>query len=230
MATWSLAIQMQFYFFTPLIIYVYQKSTTKGHLFSAFMISLNVLIRYTTPPYPEYNRFLYNRHGPYFIGALFYYLNKNHSFDKSQAKYMQMLPLALIPLHFYYLEPVQPGERGVYYNSATEATVLAFIICFFILGCLLQTNDFVNKLSHSRFVQFWAKISFAHFMTHFLFFETMQNRFSPWIEGWPLTFGGYVITALIIIFCPIPLSYLCLKYVEEPFWKLEAKFLQKYLP
>lgn len=224
-ATWSLAIQMQFYILTPFIIYIYRKSTTKGHIFSAFMISLNVLIRFLVPPYIETNRFLYNRHGPYFIGALFYYLNKNQTFNKNHAQYMQMAPLALIPLHFYYLKPHEPGARGAYYNSATEATAFAFIICFFILGCLLKTNELVNKLSQSKFVQFWNKISYAHFMTHFLFFETMKNRLSPWITGWPINFGGFLITNLIITFCPIPLSYLCLKYVEEPFWKLEAQFL-----
>ncbi len=137
-----------------------------------------------------------------------------------------LLPLSLVPGFFYYNEPLKEGERGINYNYATEATVLAFVTCLYILANLYHPVTFLVRIGESRTIKFLTSISYAHSMTHYWIMEVIQNHYPSVFMSPPVDFFCYLYCSFIITIMPIPVSYLCLKLIEEPFWKIEKVALK----
>ena len=119
----------------------------------------------------------------------------------------------LIPLHFYYLENNKPGESFVDYISIGESTWVALIFSFFMLGCLLEPIEIVTKMGQSSFFRFWDKISYAQYMTHYLFFAITFRLYPMFL---PVNFIGLILAILIVTIVPVPFSIMLNKYIELP--------------
>lgn len=159
---------------------------------------------------------------------IFHYLSNQKTISKSYAGIMKASLALLVPMYFFYTKPNIFGTNTIYYNHITESTVFSIILSFFIFGCLLEPIDFVSKLGNTRFFDFWNKLSYSHFMTHYFLFSSIFI-YCPWVYSiFPANFLGLLFNSTMIICIPIPLSLLVIKYVEQPAIELEAKFLKAY--
>jgi len=134
------------------------------------------------------------------------------------------MPLTL-PGLFIYKQLLIVFKGGINIYLATETTILAFVTCLFILANLYHPASFVTRIGQSRSMKFLSSISHAHFMTHYWVMEFINNRFPAVFKSLPVNFLCYLHCIFIITIIPIPISYLCLKFIEEPFWKIEKNVL-----
>jgi hypothetical protein len=149
-------------------------------------------------------------------------------FSRTHAWLLKLSLFLVIPCYYYYSVPTLFGDPLPYYKNKMESIVFSLIVSFFILGCILEPIDLIDIVSKSKFFNFWQRLSYSHFMTHFYLFTVIYDEFKWVYSIFPVNIFGLVFNSLILICLPIPLSILVNKYVEEPAVKLEGRFLKEY--
>lgn len=148
--------------------------------------------------------------------------------SKSYARLMKASLALLVPVFVFYTYPTIFGPVKVYYKNITESLVFSLVLSFYILGCILEPNQFVNKLGNSGFFKFWNKLSYTHFMTHYFLLYAIDHYWGILFRTFPCNFLGYIFNTMLLVIVPIPLSLLVIKYIEQPAIELEARFLKSY--
>ena len=215
--TWSLSVEIQFYFFFPiLIILFWRKVFLLITLLSLLILSNILLVQFggnLNINYPFFDR-EFNFYNPPVVGTFFWttsriweFLAGSLVFILSQKyKYSKINPILIVGILLIFFS---------FYIFSKNLANPSFYNLIPVLGtCLiLLVNDkksFVSNFLSSRILVFLGLISYSTYLFHFLFFSFYegllfhQNTYEIYIK-------------LFLIILSFLCGYLSFKYIEIPF-------------
>lgn len=209
--TWSLAIEMQFYFVLPLLLLFIPKPWRK----LAFITLFFILLAYT-----EYNlRILDNKSSMYFslparslefiIGIAVNFLPNSSKLKLSTKNLMGIGFFASIIASLFFI-----NENSVFPG------LLSLPACIGTAGIIWLEKGWLNKFFSKKILVFIGKISYSLYLWHW-----------PVLAFYRYRTGEYTIQTLDVIFLTVVFSALSLAsfyVVEEPIRKLKGKRLFIY--
>ncbi len=199
--TWTLAVEMQFYFILPILLWIFRKKALVWVivlLTIASVVYAQMQIVYAKQVVSTYYS-LPARSGEFFLGVLILlYQQKN----KISLKWQNILSvigilLVVVPLFLYSEKTIFPG-------------ITAMIPCLGTGLLLLTYESQINKfLSHKSFV-FIGKLSYSIYLWHWPFMALYRYKNAQY----EIPFAdGVILTVLILLFSCF--SY----YFVEEFWR-----------
>ena len=215
--TWSLSVEIQFYFFFPiLIILFWRKVFLLITLLSLLILSNILLVQFggnLNINYPFFDR-EFNFYNPPVVGTFFWttsriweFLAGSLVFILSQKyKYSKINPILIVGILLIFFS---------FYIFSKNLANPSFYNLIPVLGtCLiLLVNDkksFVSNFLSNRILVFLGLISYSTYLFHFLFFSFYegllfhQNTYEIYIK-------------LFLIILSFLCGYLSFKYIEIPF-------------
>jgi len=202
--TWTLAVEMQFYFFLPILVYVLPQKWAK---YVALVIAA-ILIIYSQYKISTGNKesvyfSLFTRVPEFFLGALIpLFRIKN-----IQNNILSIIGFLLILIALFFINESSPFPG-----------LLALLPCMGAVFLIVSDNSLINqKILSSKSMVFMGEISYSVYLWHwpvlaFIRYETQNYQLT-----WPL-----LVAALLIISWVSLLSYY---FIEKPFRKASNKDL-----
>lgn len=207
--TWTLAVEMQFYFILPLFIWLFRKSKfiwitaiilISSIIYTHFQISLKkeIVGMYYS---------LFARSSEFLIGVLFqiFILYKTKEINKKSQNLLAFvaLPLIIIPIFVYNESTLFPG-------------IMAIIPCIGT-GMLLITKDsLINRFLSNKTFVFIGQLSYSIYLWHWPFMALHRYYYSQYEI--PV---GHAIILSILIFISSYISY----YFVEEIWRKKSNKL-----
>lgn len=217
-ATWSLAIEEQFYFFLP--IFVYFLSNRNLAIFFIFGFLLAPFFRYFYSDTVLGSFVLLpSRMDSLFAGgaiALFYF-NNYLNITVNSIRRVMIVSFCIILPTFVYMK----WKLGLQIGSPLIHTLLSLIYCIVILFVVSQSYDLQNKYFKLVF-NLLAKLSYPIYLFHevilsfchqFIFNSKPLNKD---LNSIVVTFISLIITILV--------SYFIYKFIEKPIIQYSKKF------
>ena len=199
--TWSLAIEMQFYLYLPVIIVLFSSKWAKFII----LVLLVLLLGYST-----YNIFaLNNKDGMYFsllarspeffLGVLLNYFNFGVNQSKKTDNVLSIIGLTLILSSLFLIR-----------ESSAFPGLLVLWPCIGTCLLLQSKSSFLNQFLSQRFFQFIGELSYSIYLWHW-----------PILALYRYAEGKYEINnyfhLLVILIVVLFLSWVSYTYVERPF-------------
>lgn len=202
--TWTLAVEMQFYFILPIFIWLFRKKTLH-YLIIILLIGSVIYTHYQISIKKEVVAMYYSlpaRSGEFLIGVLVQFISfkRKSLFQGLKENLIGVLGLVLIliPLFTYDEKTTFPG-------------ILAIIPCVGTGLLLLTPNSFINNIFSKKFFVFIGGLSYSIYLWHWPFMALYRYYYSqyeiPFLHG------------VILSFLIFGFSYFSYTYVEEYFRK-----------
>jgi peptidoglycan/LPS O-acetylase OafA/YrhL len=204
--TWSLSIEMQFYFFLPLLIYI----TPKKWRAISFVALLIILLGYT-----EYNLRILEQQSPmyfslparsleFIVGILINFLPINSKMTRIYKNIISLFALLIVILSLILIDEhtVFPG-------------LTALPACLGIAAIIWVQASKVNSFFSNQFLVYIGKLSYSLYLWHwpvlaFYRYKTMGYNISiTW---------GVILTIIFVL-----LSLISFYLVEVPFREMKSK-------
>lgn len=218
---WSIAIEEQFYFAWPILLYIFP--VRRYWILFMIIITLSIVFRgvYDNPIWHEYHTL--SCMGDLAIGAMGAWLIHEKSGVKRWIadfrKYQLVLIYALFILIFFFRAEILQSN---YYIRSIERSLVAIVAVFIILEQNYARNSFI-KFSRFKFASKLGVISYGLYCLHFigiLVAITLTSKLGWNTKLWQvltletgLAFVGTVIISLVSF-----------HFWEKPFLKLKRKF------
>ncbi|WP_440920361.1 acyltransferase family protein [Candidatus Pelagibacter sp.] len=203
--TWSISLEMQFYFIVPLIYLFLNKFSKQSQIFillSIILISLILSILFSGRDQSFY--LLPYRINEFLIGSLLYLFQRERLNFNSKISdiYYVFLSIILIIILFNFDPKFFPNYYG-------------FFICVFISLFLLFNNYKITwKIINFNFFQNVGKISYSFFLVHWPIITFSKL----YIVNDLSIFNMLAITLITIVF-----SYFTFIFIEDKFYRTEFK-------
>lgn len=211
---WSLAIEEQFYFIFPLVIFfIFKNKVIARHIKLILFLGIVLSFFYTISGYynlpfdcPTSNcievtnfYWLHTRVWEILVGVLLNFVNFNSSFFDKNFIYLGSF-FILLSFNFSLSSLSHPGV-------GTLLTIFGTVI---VIISSLKNND--NLLSRSSLLYFLGKISYSLYLIHFPIF-VIKNYFDFKIN----LFQNFDIAATLLIILSVFIAFFMWKYIETPF-------------
>ncbi|KUJ61176.1 hypothetical protein AR687_14700 [Flavobacteriaceae bacterium CRH] len=208
--TWSLAIEMQFYFILPILIYFFRKNIL------LIFISLTILITvYTT--YQIY--FLDNkslmyfsliaRMPEFFIGGIFSLIFRNGLDLKQKSNnIIAVFSIVIIFCCCYLITETSPFPG-----------ILSLLPCTACALLLIIRNNFISKFLSNKILVYIGELSYSLYLWHFPVMALIRYRNDEYFLNISEIF-------IVIIFTSI-LSWISYNFIENKFKKIETRIFFK---
>ncbi len=218
---WSVAIEEQFYFFWPIILFLFP---VKRYWIPFTFIILSSLIFRSLNNSP----LLYEHHtlsciGDMAVGGMGAWVIINFNKAKSIFENLKKYQIYLIYLIFI---AIFLFRDDLFFINSTIAIFERAFIAIVILVIILEQNYAKNsifKMSRFKKITQLGKITYGLYCLHFigiLTTTTISNKFSFNTELWQVM----LLETSVALFITIIISSISFKYFETPFLKLKDKF------
>ncbi|WP_411972644.1 acyltransferase family protein [Sphingobacterium sp. Lzh-3] len=213
--TWSLGIEMQFYFFLPLLL-IFIRRKALPFVICAIILAITLYVEYVFHNYGFSSKLyfsLLSRMPEFLIGVLFALVPKN--IGEKINVWISLLGVALLVYSIFFI-----NENSVFPG------MLAFIPCIGIGIILLSSDNFVTSFLSSKPLVFIGELSYSLYLWHWPLMAFLRYKYGVH-EGYEFSiFEILIITALTMI-----ISWISYSYVENMFRKVsDKKFLYTFSP
>lgn len=219
---WSIAIEEQFYFIWPFIVFMLpQKQLIFPILF--FILIHLVFVAFNHHDYMQLEHNSISCSGDIAIGALGAYCVFNSmnfvNFFKKLSYILILLIYTCFTLIFFFRDELRDNTNWYIY---IDRIFLAFLILFIILE---QTFSEKSLFKMSKFKRFSSlgKYTYGMYALHFIGILITIKLIPKVYDNtsfWSIFIAEFIVSLALTVF----LSMVCYKYLENPFLKLKRKF------
>lgn len=219
---WSIPVEFKFYFFLPILLFVYafvlRKNITYSALFTLFIVVLSMVV------WPE-SDLLKNdiRLGPYIplfvagvMSALVHVRLETKPLNRGFVLVLETLALLSL-LMVFLLTPL------IYkYLSNGNISNAYFVNKFYIFSLLwsviiissVHGSGYVKKIFSNNILRFVGLVSYSAYLLHIGVIKIINNylMFNSVIKGW------------LVILVTLCVSYVSYKLIEKPFSKIRVDY------
>lgn len=234
--TWSLAVQEQFYFLLPIVIFLlpYKYLRTLFFTFSIAGLLFRIWYFYLGMPFTYIHYTTECCIDCFGIGALISYYHYEHP-DKLKKLLSNKLLLGVLILLYacsslgYLNHTVNIGDKGsaILYNNLyriTERTFVSLLSFWFIGWGIYFPSARLNKISSNSIISYLSKISYGIYVYHFLAAAVVLKIVAYLFNLTPknIQFTWWVICLNFLL--TILFSMLSYKIIEKPILHLKDKY------
>lgn len=219
---WSIAIEEQFYFFWPFIVFMLpQKQLIYPILF--FILVHLLFVAFNHLDYMQLEHHSLSCSGDIAIGALGAYCVFNSmnfvNFFKKLSYVLIVLIYTCFTLIFFFRDELRDNTNWYIY---IDRIFLAFLILFIILE---QTFSEKSLFKMSRFKRFSSlgKYTYGMYALHFIGI-LITIKFIPKIYDNTNFWSIFIVESIVSLALTVILSIISFKYLENPFLKIKRKF------
>ena len=197
--TWSLSVEMQFYFIFPVILFVLNNIFKKIEIIFKliFLFSIAILITEIFVETKKVATFYLMpfRLSEFLIGSIGYYCEKKYN-NKLNNSYIFIFALIIILICFLNFD-----------KDTRFPGISSFLPCFMAIIIILNKDNYLaNKILKSNFLIFLGNISYSLYLVHwpvYVFYRLLKFR------------EIYIYEKILLVLISILFSYLVNKYVEN---------------
>ena len=197
--TWSLSVEMQFYFIFPVILFVLNNIFKKIEIIFKliFLFSIAILITEIFVETKKVATFYLMpfRLSEFLIGSIGYYCEKKYN-NKLNNSYIFIFALIIILICFLNFD-----------KDTRFPGISSFLPCFMAIIIILNKDNYLaNKILKSNFLIFLGNISYSLYLVHwpvYIFYRLFKFR------------EIYIYEKILLVLISILFSYLINKYVEN---------------
>ena len=197
--TWSLSVEMQFYFIFPVILFVLNNIFKKIEIIFKliFLFSIAILITEIFVETKKVATFYLMpfRLSEFLIGSIGYYCEKKYN-NKLNNSYIFIFALIIILICFLNFD-----------KDTRFPGISSFLPCFMAIIIILNKDNYLaNKILKSNFLIFLGNISYSLYLVHwpvYVFYRLFKFR------------EIYIYEKILLVLISILFSYLVNKYVEN---------------
>ena len=197
--TWSLSVEMQFYFIFPVILFVLNNIFKKIEIIFKliFLFSIAILITEIFVETKKVATFYLMpfRLSEFLIGSIGYYCEKKYN-NKLNNSYIFIFALIIILICFLNFD-----------KDTRFPGISSFLPCFMAIIIILNKDNYLaNKILKNNFLIFLGNISYSLYLVHwpvYVFYRLFKFR------------EIYIYEKILLVLISILFSYLVNKYVEN---------------
>ncbi len=219
---WSVAIEEQFYFVWPIILYLLP--IKKYWIAFSTVIIVSLIFRGLNNNYISHELHTLSCMGDMAIGAFGAWLIQTDENFKTKIKILKPIYISLIYIFFLtvYIFRDEILIQKNFFLSVVERPLIAVIILLIILEqCFSDKSLF--KMSKFKFLTKWGTIGYGLYCLHFvgiLIVTSLTKKYSINTELWQV----FIIDTPFALALTIVISLISYNIFEKPFLKLKDKF------
>jgi len=212
--TWSLAIEMQFYFILPILLYFFRKNILK--IFIALIILLTIYSTYEINVLESQNEMyfsLWARVPEFLVGSVFFLIFRNGLDINRRVNNLISITSLTILLACAILVSEKTPFPGV----------VALIPCLASAFLLIIGNNIFSTFLAKKIPVYLGELSYSLYLWHFPLMAFIRYKNDEYLFNWNE----------IIIICVLTFFFAWVSYslVENKFRKIESKsFFKIYIP
>jgi len=219
---WSVAIEEQFYFVWPIILYLLP--IKKYYLAFSTIIIGSLIFRGLNNNYMAHEHHTLSCIGDMAIGAFGAWLIQTNENFKTKIQYLKPIYVSLIYISFFtvYIFRDEILMNNNLFLNVVERPIIATIILLIILEQCFSDKSFF-KMSKFKLLSKWGTISYGLYCLHFigiLIVTTLTKKYSLNTELWQV----FIIDTSFALTLTIVISLISYNIFEKPFLKLKDKF------
>lgn len=219
---WSVAIEEQFYFVWPIILYLLP--IKKYYLAFSTIIIGSLIFRGLNNNYMAHEHHTLSCIGDMAIGAFGAWLIQTNENFKTKIQYLKPIYISFIYISFFtvYIFRDEILMNNNLFLNVVERPIIATVILLIILEqCFSDKSIF--KMSKFKLLSKWGTISYGLYCLHFigiLIVTTLTKKYSLNTELWQV----FIIDTSFALTLTIVISLISYNIFEKPFLKLKDKF------
>jgi peptidoglycan/LPS O-acetylase OafA/YrhL len=219
---WSVAIEEQFYFIWPIVLYLLP--IKKYWIAFSIVIIGSVIFRMVNNNYMAHEHHTLSCIGDMAIGALGAWLIQVNEKFKTKIRNLKTIYISFIYISFLmvYIFRDEILSNKHFLLSVVERPLIATIILLIILEQCFSDKSFF-KMSKFKLLTKWGTISYGLYCFHFvgiLIVTTLTKKYSLNTELWQV----FIIDTSFALALTIVISLISYNIYEKPFLKLKDKF------
>lgn len=224
---WSLCIEEQFYFFWPLLIYLFKKQINVfiiTTLFGVTLIRAYLVVGEVWTETAIYTNTL-TRIDTILVGALLAVAIRNRSwriFLERNAFYILIFLLSLLLLFLLFIRGLHPFN---YYTMIFGYPIIYMLFGIIMLSVIQRGNtlSLLRKMCENKVLVFFGKYSYAMYVYHWIIYKLLYDTFLDFVSQLPESLAHFV-SSLVVLALVIAVSQVSWFAFEYHFLKLKRYF------